>query len=134
MPTGDGLLLADLEEDNMPTIEQICDSILDGKAISGIDVKLHEKAAQEKNNQTQDEIPEYERIARILDDISSSSDKEDVEEVVEEKTKVAEDVTPPANGRMEKMAVAATILDTLSELSEDGSAEKCFKEYFQERV
>jgi len=120
----------------MPTIEQICDSILEGKTISGIDVELHEKAAQEKNNQTQDEIPEYERIARVLDDISNSSDedKEVVEEEVEEETKAEEDVTPPANGRMEKMAVAATILDTLSELSEDGSAEKCFKEYFQERV
>lgn len=115
----------------MPTIEQICDSILSGETISSIDIEGHEKAAHQDGEEAE-EVPEYEKIARILEEICEGEDSGEKETEGNEKETV--NVTTPSSDRMEKMAVAATVLDTLNDVSMDGSAEKCFKEYFQERV
>jgi len=102
----------------MPTIESIVDSILEGKAISSVDP---EKVARAEKPQDQ-EMSEQEKMAQILDHLADNIHR--THHTQTEKT--------ASNNELKKMAVGATIIDTLSKMDSSGISTQCYRNYFRE--
>lgn len=128
----------------MPSIDEIIQAAVSSKELNSIDLETPDEGSEKKASEKK-EISEAEKVATILerisedDDISDSggNEKEKEDGVVgdeegEEGGSEEEEKVCAEEKFMEKMAVGATIVDTLRSLDEKGISEKAFRKYFQE--
>jgi len=103
----------------MPTIESILDNILSSEAINSVEP---EKMAQE--NTPKPELSEQEKMAQMLEHLADDIHRTHRTQTEEKKE---------ANSRgLKKMAVGATIIDTLSKMDSSGISAQCFQNHFRE--
>jgi len=102
----------------MPTIQMILDDILGSDAINSVD---QQKIAEAKPEPQTHELNENEKMARILEHLS-----EDIHRIHHTQTEKV------ASNSLKKMAVGATIVDTLSKIDSSGISSQCFHNHFRE--
>lgn len=130
----------------MPSIDEIIQSALSSKELNSVDsgsgAEENTKQASESQASESKDVSEVEKVATILEKMaeddtvlnSNEAGKEETKEASQEETKEDPDEEKTAEETyMEKMAVGATIVDTLRSLDEKGISEKAFKKYFQEK-
>lgn len=125
----------------MPSIDEIIQSALSSKELDSVDSG---SGAEENTKQASEskDVSEVEKVATILEKMSeddtvlnsNESGEEETKEASQEETQDNPDEEKTAEeAYMEKMAVGATIVDTLRSLDEKGISEKAFRKYFQEK-
>jgi len=126
----------------MPNIDDIIQSALSSKELNSFDLELPDEEPEKKASEERG-MSEAEKVATILEKISEDDDISDTGGN-EKEDGVVDDEEGEACGSeegekvcaeekfMEKMAVGATIVDTLRSLDEKGISEKAFRKYFQE--
>lgn len=109
----------------MITIDSIIDNVLSDPNLPSVEETKIADVEIKKKTETL-EIPEYEKMARILEKMASEDT--DTQDAV-----VVERDIDEVKTAMYKMAVGATIIDTLQTLDKKGTSLNCYKKYFQER-
>jgi len=113
----------------MPSIDEILASIQSGKSLDDIDADERQKVAEQERADTekanQESIPEHEKLALELERLLTDDEEKD--------TELESIATPPEEEQMKKMAVAATVMDTLQDLDLRGESKRSFSEHFQEK-
>ena len=106
----------------MPSIDEILESIKGGSVKDIINVENRQEQEHIASENILNDVPDCEKLARELDKIISEDSQDPIIE------------TPIYDNseQMKKMAVAATILDTLQGLDVSGESDRSFKKYFRE--